>query len=80
MANLANGRPFAKIFPANIFNMPNRIPEQNYNNGGTAKVQVYFKPKQHHEDNDDEVKLKGVPDPSGDLSKVVPLSSIEVQY
>ena len=38
----------------------------------------YFKPKQHHKDNDDEVKLKGLPDPNGDLSKVVPSSSIEV--
>ena len=38
----------------------------------------YFKPKQRHKDNDDEVKLKGLPDPNGDLSKVVPSSSIEV--
>ena len=38
----------------------------------------YFKPKQHHEDNDDKVKLKGLPDPNGDLSKVLPSSSIEV--
>ena len=30
--------PFAKIFPANIFNTLNRIPEQNYNYGGTAIV------------------------------------------
>ena len=36
LANLANGRPFTKIFPANIFNTPNQIPEQNYNNGRTA--------------------------------------------
>ena len=28
LANLANGRPFAKIFPANSFNMPNQIPEK----------------------------------------------------
>ena len=41
---------------------------------------LLFKPKQRHEDNDDEVKPKGLPDPSGDLSKVVPSSSIEVQY
>ena len=38
LANLANGRPFAKIFPANIYKY-DEIPEQNYyNNGGTAKV------------------------------------------
>ena len=55
--------------------MPNRIPEQDYNNGGLIK---YFKPKQGHEDNDDKVKPKGLPDPNGDLSKVVPSSSIEV--
>ena len=72
LANLANGKPFAKVFPANIFNTPNRIPEQNCN------ILKYFKPKQRHEDNDDEVKPKGLPDPNGDLSKVVPSSSIEV--
>ena len=44
-----------------------------------AGLLKYFKPKQHHKDND-EVKPKGLPDPSGDLSKVVPSSSIEVQY
>ena len=38
LANLANGLPFAKIFPANIYKY-DEIPEQNYyNNGGTAKV------------------------------------------
>ena len=52
LANLANGKPFAKIFPPNIFNLPNRIPEQNCN------MLKYFKPKQRHEDNDDEVKPK----------------------
>ena len=45
-----------------------------------AGLLKYFKPKQCHEDNDNEVKPKGLPDPSGDLSKVVPSSSIEVQY
>ena len=68
---LANGRPFAKIFPANIFKTPNRIPEQNYNNG--AGLLKYFKPKQRYKDNDNEVKPKGLPDPNGDLSKVVPV-------
>ena len=29
----------------------------------------YFKPKQRHEDNDDEVKPKGLPDPNGDLTE-----------
>ena len=43
-----------------------------------AGLLKYFKPKQLHEDNDDEVKPKGLPDPNGDLSKVVPSSSIEV--
>ena len=38
----------------------------------------YFRPKQHHEDNDDEVKPKALPGPNGDLSKVVPSSSIGV--
>ena len=60
LANLANGRPFAKIFPANIFNTPNLIPEQNYNNAGRNCMLKYFKPKQRHEDNDDEIKPKGV--------------------
>ena len=55
---LANGKP-----PANIFNMPNRIPEQNCN------MLKYFKPKQRHEDNDDEVKPKGLLDPNGDLTE-----------
>ena len=36
-----------------------------------AGLLKYFKPKQHHEDNDDEVKPKGLLDPNGDLSKVV---------
>ena len=72
LENLANGKPFAKIFPANIFNAPNQIPEQN------CDMLKYFKPKQRHEDNDDEVKPKGLTDPNGDLSKVVPSSSIEV--
>ena len=43
-----------------------------------AGLLKYFKPKQRHEDNDDEEKPKGLPDPNGDLSKVVPSSSIEV--
>ena len=39
----------------------------------------YFKPKQCHEDNNNKVKPKGLPDPPhGDLNKVVPSSSIEV--
>ena len=52
LANLANGGLFAKIFPANIYKH-DEIPEQNYYNNGK-----YFKPKQHHEDNDEE-KPKG---------------------
>ena len=43
-----------------------------------AGLLKYFKPKQRHEDNDDEEKPKGLPDPNGDLSKVAPSSSIEV--
>ena len=43
-----------------------------------AGLLKYFKPKQRHEDNDDEVKPKGLPYPNGDLSKVVPSSSIGV--
>ena len=43
-----------------------------------AGLLKYFKPKQRHEDNDVEVKPKGLLDPNGDLSKVVPSSSIEV--
>ena len=43
-----------------------------------AGLLKYFKPKQHHEDNGDEVKPKGLPDPDGNLSKVVPSSSTEV--
>ena len=42
-----------------------------------AGLLKYFKLKQHHEENDDEGKPKGLPDPNGDLSKVVPFSSIE---
>ena len=41
-----------------------------------AGLLKYFKPKQRHEDNNDEEKPKGLPDPNGDLSKVVPSSSI----
>ena len=36
-----------------------------------AGLLKYFKPKLRHEDNDDEVKPKALPDPNGDLSKVV---------
>ena len=60
---LANGKPFAKIYPANIFNTPNRIPEQNCN------MLKYFKSKQCHKDNDDEIKPKGLPDPNGGLTE-----------
>ena len=42
-----------------------------------AGLLKYFKLKQRHEDNDEE-KPKGLPDPNGDLSKVVLSSSIEV--
>ena len=64
LANLANGKPFAKIFLANIFNTPNQIPEQNCN------MLKYFKPaKQRHEDNNDKVKPKDLPDPNGDLTE-----------
>ena len=71
MANLANGRLFAKIFPTNIYKY-DEIPIT------MAGVLKYFKPKLHHKDHDDEGKPKGLPDPNGDLSKVVPSSSIEV--
>ena len=78
LANLANGRPFTKIFPANIF----LISRTEYLNKiiiiTMAGLLKYFKPKQRHEDNDDEVKPKGLPDPNGDLSILVPSSSIEV--
>ena len=43
-----------------------------------AGMLKYFKPKRRHEDDDNEGKLKGLPDPNGDLSKVVPSSSIEM--
>ena len=43
-----------------------------------AGLLKYFKPKQRHEDNDEE-KLKSLLDPNGDLSKVVP-PSIEVTH
>jgi len=38
----------------------------------------YFKLKRRNEGNDDEGKSKGLPVPNGELSKVVPSSSIEV--
>ena len=44
----------------------------------TTGLLKYFKPKQRHEDNDDEVKPKDLPNPNGDLSKVEPSSSVEV--
>ena len=54
LENLSNGLPFGKIFPTNICKY-DEIPEQNYyNNDGT------FKPKQRHEENDDEEKPKGL--------------------
>jgi len=43
-----------------------------------AGMLKYFKPKNRGEDNDNEENLMGLPDPNGDLSKVVPSSSIEV--
>lgn len=43
-----------------------------------AGLLKYFKPKQHHGKGNDDEKPKGLPDPNGDLSKVVPSSSIEV--
>ena len=45
-----------------------------------AGLLKYFKPKQHHEDNDDEVKPEGLPDPNGNLSKVILSSSITRLY
>ena len=38
----------------------------------------YFTVKRRHEDTDDERMSNGLPDPNGELSKVVPSSSIEV--
>ena len=67
MANLANGRLFAKIFPANIYKC-DEIQETMIN-GGTKRLR---------EENEGEGKPKGLPEPNGDLSKVVPSSSIEV--
>jgi len=38
----------------------------------------YFKLKWCNKGNDDEGKVKGLPDPNGELNKVVPSSSIKV--
>jgi len=43
-----------------------------------AELLKYFKLKQRNKENDDEGKWKGLPDPNGELSEVVPSSSIEV--
>jgi len=47
-----------------------------YYNCRLAGLLKYFKLKRCNEGNDDEGKLKDLPDPNGELSKVVPSSSI----
>ena len=45
-----------------------------------AGLLKYFKPKQRGKDNDAGENPMGLPDPYGDLSKVVPYLFIEVTY